>query len=89
MAIPCTPRHGLRHRPGLWATPNSSDQVLPPATPGWIVVDRGPHAETPVHHTDTSILETIISGSIDLILDDGAHHLEAGDMVVMTGVDHA
>ena len=42
-----------------------------------------------MHHTDTLDLETIISGSVDLILDDGAHHLEAGDMVVMTGVDHA
>lgn len=65
------------------------DQVLPPGHARWIVVDYGPHAETPVHHTDTLDLETIISGSVDLILDDGAHHLEAGDMVVMTGVDHA
>ena len=65
------------------------DQVLPPGHARWIVVDYGPHAETPVHHTDTLDLETIISGSVDLILDDGAHHLEVGDMVVMTGVDHA
>ena len=65
------------------------DQMLPPGHARWIVVDYGAHAQTPVHHTDTLDLEAIISGSVDLILDDGAHHLEAGDMVVMTGVDHA
>jgi quercetin dioxygenase-like cupin family protein len=31
----------------------------------------------------------VLSGSVDLILDDGVHHLDEGDMVVMTGVDHA
>jgi hypothetical protein len=28
-------------------------------------------------------------GNADLILDDGVHRVEAGDMVVMNGVDHA
>ena len=86
--------HSLRHDTGSATGParcNAEliDQVLPPGHARWIVVDYGPHAETPVHHTDTLDLETIISGSVDLILDDGAHHLEVGDMVVMTGVDHA
>jgi len=38
---------------------------------------------------DTLDLETVLTGSVDLLLDDGVHHLEEGDMVVMTGVDHA
>lgn len=65
------------------------DQFIPPGHVRWMVVDYGPHSETPLHHTDTLDLETIISGSIDLVLGDGVHQLEAGDMVVMTGVDHA
>jgi len=65
------------------------DQSLEPGYVRWIIVDYEPNAQTPVHHTDTFDLETVINGSIDLILDDGTHHLETGDMVVMTGVDHA
>lgn len=54
-----------------------------------MIVEYGPHAETPIHHTDTLDLETVLDGSVDLILGDGAHQLVAGDMVVMTGVDHS
>ena len=46
-----------------------------------MVVDYGPNSETPVHHTDTLDLETVLRGSVDLILDDGVHHLYEGDMV--------
>jgi quercetin dioxygenase-like cupin family protein len=53
------------------------------------VVDHGAHSETAVHHADTLDLETVLTGSVDLLLDDGVHHLEEGDTVVMTGVDHA
>jgi len=65
------------------------DQFLEPGHARWMVVDQGPNTETPMHHTDTIDFETILSGSVDLILGDGVHHLEAGDMVVMNGVDHA
>jgi quercetin dioxygenase-like cupin family protein len=65
------------------------DQQLAPGGIRWILVEYGPDATTPVHHTDTLDLETVISGSVELILDDGAHLLEKGDMVVMTGVDHS
>ncbi|MGQ9348086.1 hypothetical protein [Mycolicibacterium gilvum] len=54
-----------------------------------MVVDLGPDSETPMHHTDTLDLETVLSGSVDLVLDDGSHRLEQGDLVVLTGVDHA
>ena len=42
-----------------------------------------------MHHTDTLDFDTVIAGSIELILDDGGHRLEAGDVVVISGVDHA
>ena len=45
--------------------------------------------EVPMHHTDTVDFDIVLSGSIELILEDGVHSLEAGDCVVMTGVDHA
>jgi quercetin dioxygenase-like cupin family protein len=44
---------------------------------------------TGVHHTDTVDFHTVLEGSIDLILDDGPHHLAAGDSIVVAGVDHS
>lgn len=65
------------------------DQFLEPGHVRWMVVDQGPNTETPMHHTDTIDFETILKGSVDLILGDGVHRIEAGDMVLMNGVDHA
>ena len=42
-----------------------------------------------MHKTDSIDLHTIVSGSVELILDDGAHTLSAGDCAVVAGVDHA
>jgi quercetin dioxygenase-like cupin family protein len=47
-----------------------------------------PNDEIPLHHTDTIDVGTVLAGSIDVLLDDGPHHLELGDSVVMAGVDH-
>jgi hypothetical protein len=55
----------------------------------WKVIDYGPGMEFSMHHTDTVDFDTVLSGSIQLILDDGGHPLVAGDHVVVTGVDHA
>jgi quercetin dioxygenase-like cupin family protein len=65
------------------------DQGIAPGIVRWMVVDMGPDSETPLHHTDTLDLQTVVSGSVDLVLDDGTHRLEQGDLVVLTGVDHA
>jgi mannose-6-phosphate isomerase-like protein (cupin superfamily) len=43
-----------------------------------------------MHTTDTVDIDVIISGEVDLELDDGeVVHMEAGDCVVMNGVRHA
>jgi hypothetical protein len=42
-----------------------------------------------MHHTDTIDFDTIIFGEVDILLDDGPHHLVPGDCVVVKGVDHA
>ena len=55
----------------------------------WTVIEFEPGLELPMHHTDTIDFNTIISGSIAMILDDGVHELNVGDSVAMMGVDHA
>ena len=65
------------------------DQFIDPGLVRWMIVDLGPGTETPMHHTDTLDLQTVVSGEVELVLDDGAHSLHAGDLVVLTGVDHA
>ena len=55
----------------------------------WQVIDYAPFASPPMHHTTTIDLDMVLQGSIELLLDDGAHVLEAGDAVIVPGVDHA
>lgn len=43
----------------------------------------------PVHYTNTIDFNTVIDGSIDLLLDDGSHRLDSGVCVVVKGVDHS
>jgi hypothetical protein len=54
----------------------------------WKVIDYAPGMEFSMHHTDTVDFDIVLSGSVDLILDDGGHPLAVGDSVVVTGVDH-
>ena len=55
----------------------------------WLVSRWEPDSQrTTIHHTDTVDLDLVVAGSIDLLLDDGAHHLATGDCVVITGIDH-
>jgi hypothetical protein len=42
-----------------------------------------------MHHTDTIDFDTVLEGAAVLILDDGRHLLEPGDLAVVAGVDHA
>jgi hypothetical protein len=69
---------------------------LAPGLLKWMVVDHQPHevhagplTSTTMHYKDTLDLVLVQEGSADLVLDDGAHPVVAGDLVVMPGVDHA
>jgi quercetin dioxygenase-like cupin family protein len=42
-----------------------------------------------MHHTDTIDYDIVLAGSVELTLGDGVHPLEAGDCVVIAGIDHA
>jgi len=55
----------------------------------WIIVQWPPGLTASMHHTDTVDFDACLSGTIELILDDGPHRLDAGDCAVVTGVDHA
>jgi hypothetical protein len=66
------------------------DLGVEPDAVHWLIT-RWPVSDewTAFHHTDSVDLDLVMEGSIELRLDDGDHHLEAGDCVVVTGVDHA
>jgi quercetin dioxygenase-like cupin family protein len=85
----------------LYATPNlpsisigggrvadALDLAVPAGAMRWTVIDYAPGAGFSMHHTDTVDLDVVLSGSVDLILDDGVHPLAPGDSAVVTGVDH-
>ena len=55
----------------------------------WLVVEWPPRMDTAYHHPDTVDFDTVLVGSIVLILGDGEHELHVGDCVLIPGVDHA
>lgn len=65
------------------------DLGVAPGLAYWAVVHWPPGHEELMHHTDTVDYDIVLAGTIDLILDDGTHHLGVGDCVVVAGVDHA
>ncbi len=62
---------------------------VPAGAMRWTVIEYAPGAAFSMHHTDTVDLDIVLSGALELILDDGEHPLAASDSVVVTGVDHA
>lgn len=65
------------------------DLAVDPGLCRWSLWRFAPGAEVRKHHTDTVDFDVVVEGRMDLVLDDGAHALDAGDCVVVTGVDHA
>ena len=62
------------------------DLGLPVGAIRVLVVQWPPGYQASIHHTDTIDVSTVTEGSIDIVLDDGPHTLEAGDSVIVTGV---
>jgi quercetin dioxygenase-like cupin family protein len=53
-------------------------------------VDFSANAVSPMHRTQTVDYGVVVSGRVSLLLDDGSETLlEAGDIVVQRGTDHA
>jgi quercetin dioxygenase-like cupin family protein len=69
---------------------------LAPGTLRWMVVEHppygeadGPRTSSTLHHTDALDLVFVHEGSGQLLLGDGPHDVEVGDLIVMPGIDHA
>jgi quercetin dioxygenase-like cupin family protein len=63
-----------------------------PPRPGevtWMTVQFPANGSFDRHHTPTVDFDSILGGSLELILDDGVHILQAGDCVIINGIDHA
>jgi hypothetical protein len=65
-----------------------ADLQVPPGKIVWQRVNFPPGGEFSFHVTDTIDCHTIVAGSMELLLDDGAHRLEAGDCAMVKGVGH-
>jgi quercetin dioxygenase-like cupin family protein len=65
------------------------DLNVEPGQCSWALWRFEPGGEVAMHHTNTFDFDTVVDGSIELILEDGTYVLRPGDCVVMTGVDHA
>jgi len=71
--------------------PGTSDLIdlkVPVGIERFIIVQWPPGLTARMHYTDTIDVDTVLEGSVSIILDDGPHRLEAGDTVVVNGVDH-
>jgi quercetin dioxygenase-like cupin family protein len=65
------------------------DVALEPGRVRWQLIDFHPGVNYPMHHTDTVDIDIVLTGSVELTLDDGIHVIEQGEAVVINGVDHA
>lgn len=59
-----------------------------PGTARWNFIEFPAGSRTELHHTDSVDYDVVLEGSVNLLLDDGPHRLDAGDAVVVNGVDH-
>lgn len=64
------------------------DLGVTPGAINWMTIEYAPGTTLTMHHTDTLDFDTVLSGSVELVLDDGVHLLAPGDSVVVTGIDH-
>lgn len=64
------------------------DVECPPGATTWRVVEMGPNRVAPRHQTETIDYDLVLAGEVELILDEGAVLLTAGDAVVLPAVAH-
>ena len=62
---------------------------IPAGATKWIITRIGPGGDAPMHATPTIDYGLVVSGDIELGLEDGSVHLFAGDAVVVNGVRHS
>ncbi|HLM18646.1 MAG TPA: hypothetical protein VK549_12550 [Acidimicrobiia bacterium] len=62
---------------------------VPAGETRWIITQMGPGLAAPMHSTPTIDYGLVVSGDVELGLEDGSVHLHAGDAVVVNGVEHS
>jgi quercetin dioxygenase-like cupin family protein len=55
----------------------------------WIITQMGPGLSAPMHSTPTIDYGLVVAGDVELGLEHGSVHLQAGDAVVVNGVEHS
>lgn len=75
--------------PGGGRVADALDLGIATGTIRWMTIEYAAGKVIAMHHTDTVDFDLVLSGSVELILDDGVHPLAVGDAVVVTGVDHS
>jgi naringenin degradation protein FdeH len=71
--------------------PRDEPHATPPPPLGtrFLIMDYPPGGEGVMHRTETLDYVVMVSGEIDLVIDDATVHLRAGDVVVQRGTNHA
>ena len=70
------------------ATAPFHDVELKPGQVAFWMLMIPPNGEHPHHHTASLNFHTVVAGDVELVLDDGPHHLGLGDSLVLPGVNH-
>jgi hypothetical protein len=77
--------------PPVLSPPRSAsflDLGVQPGCIRWSVLTFEPGREYAMHETDTVDLDTVLAGTIDLVLDAAVERLTAGDGAVINGISH-
>jgi hypothetical protein len=64
------------------------DFGVAPGCTRWFTRSFEPNNESPMHWTPTIDFDCVVSGEIDLVLDEGTVKLHSGDGVVVSGIRH-
>jgi quercetin dioxygenase-like cupin family protein len=62
---------------------------VPPGQTRWIITQMGPGLTAPMHSTPTVDYGVVVAGDVELGLEGGSVRLDAGDSVVVNGVEHS
>jgi quercetin dioxygenase-like cupin family protein len=73
------------------ADPADEPHITPPPPGGsrFVVIDYPPGNTGPMHRTETIDYIIVVTGEIDMVMDDSTVTLRAGDTMVQRGTNHA
>jgi quercetin dioxygenase-like cupin family protein len=95
------PDHGFVHevwrlddQPSVVAADPTAALTQPDFAPAtahtqWILTEMGPGAYTPMHSTPSVDYAVVVSGDVELGLENGSVHLSAGDTMLVNAVKHS